>query len=49
MGRIKSEDDIEEEIEQHESLYDKACAWVPRNDEEFEVSDEEECLLVFIQ
>ena len=31
------------------SLYDKACAWVPRDDEEFEVSDEEECLLVFIQ
>ena len=25
------------------------CAWVPRDDEEFEVSDEEECLLVFIQ
>ena len=43
------EDDIDEEIEQHESLYDKACAWVPRDDEEFEVSDEEECLLAFIQ
>ena len=43
------EDDIDEEIEQHESLYDKACAWVPRDHEEFEVSDEEECLLVFIQ
>ena len=43
------EDDIDEEIEEHESLYDKACAWVPRDDEEFEVSDEEECLLVFIQ
>ena len=25
------------------------CAWVPRDDEEFEVSDEEECLLAFIQ
>jgi hypothetical protein len=39
----RDEDDIGEEIEEHESLYDKACAWVPRDDEEFEVSDEEEC------
>ena len=48
----RDEDDVgdisgDEEIEDHETLYDKACAWIPRDDEEFDLIDEEECHLIW--